>query len=171
MKNKGVRNLNSDKILTLDEVRLVTLETYFPNLKYLRKVNFDYPSIKGDFRIDHSCYCEETGHFTLTELSICYNQLAYTFFGYAAQEGLIGDYGEVSIEKFKGLRHRNMVIPKVDGIRFKRPINPREFYGSMNLKRARKSMGSGFFKTGFEFWDKKDGYAFGDITFANDSEV
>jgi len=158
MKNVGV--------MTLDEVIRVMLEPYFSSVRYLRMANFNYPSIEGYFEINNSCYCEETGHFTLTELSICYNQLAYTFFGYSAQEGLVGDYGKVPIEIFRGLRHRNMLIPKVREITFKKQINPKKFYGSINFGKAREFKGSGFFDTSFRFWDKNGGNASGEILLA-----
>ncbi|MGD9276884.1 MAG: FcoT family thioesterase [Candidatus Pacearchaeota archaeon] len=150
----------------LNEIMNIMLEPYKENCRYLSKVNFNYPSIEGDFHIPSSCYIKDTGHFNAVELIICYNQLAYTFFAHSANQGLIENYGKVPVDEFKKFQLEKTFITKVKKIKFGNQINSNNFYGRLNLKKTMNFHGANFFDTDFNFWDDNGGKADGNILLA-----
>jgi len=142
-----------------NEVLDNVLEVYRPEYRYLTEANFDYPIAKGLFRIPMCVYINPpvpSSHFTLTELSFCYNQLSYAFFANSFQEGLIPEVGEIPLKEVKGHQLRNSFIVGMNNIKFKKPIDPKEFEGKITLEKIiPKRDDLIFFKTSYDFGNGK----------------
>jgi len=145
------------------------LEIYFPQCRYLKSANFHYPEINGEFEIPASFYVKGTGHFNAVEAIICYNQLAYTFFAHGI-DGRVEElmkFDSLSFDEFA--RERQLLdsfIVSIRELKFKRPINPHQFYGYMKLNKASKMGKSAFFMTEINFSDNSNGEALGEILLA-----
>lgn len=152
--------------MKIEDILALMLEPYNKECRYLFNVDFNYPSIKGDFTIPSSCYVKDTGHFNAIELIICYNQLSYTFFAASLNGGLLNGFPKIPVNKFKKMQLENSVIAKIENIKFRKQINPKKFSGSVNFENSKKINGLHFFHTSLNFWDDNEGNATGDILLA-----
>ncbi len=148
---------------TLDAV----LEPYYkPQAQYLKSAELEYPAITGVFEISQPCYVEDTGHFNAVDLLICYNQLSYAGFAEAKQMGIIPELGTVTLEEFKALQLKNMLIAHVDKMRFKEQISTlNQIHGTVKVEKVipgRMNLPY-FFKTTY---NSENGKATGEIGLA-----
>jgi len=152
-------------VITSESMMEAMLRPYFPQCRYLLDADMDFPRAEGRFSIEDSCYIESTGHFNAVELPICYNQLAYVFFGHIIRGGLVDQFSDIDFEGFR--KNQLMaVITKMEG-RFRGEINPRDFRGEIELKKTRKPGEDRYIAdTSFKFWDKNSGRAEGKILLA-----
>jgi hypothetical protein len=135
------------------------LEPYPKRAMYLRSVEEEYPFIRGEFFIPHSCYVKEhisSGHFNLTDLTICFNQLIYTGFANALKYNKILGLEKINYEAFKKNK-LNGLICKANNIEFKQPIESKNFSGNIEIKRTLLLKNTYFIKTIFDFEDKVNG--------------
>ncbi len=135
-----------------------TLEPYKRECRYLVEAEIDYPIGIGRFKIPNSFYAKEgisTGHFNATDMMICYNQLAYTFFADSLQKGLISEIGN-SLKYSEEYQLKNSLITDMNNIKFHKPIDPKEFKGEIKLEKIiPKREDLIFFKTFFSFENGK----------------
>ena len=134
--------------------------------------------MNGEFTIPNSCYIQSTGHFNAVEFLICYNQLAYTLFGFM----LDGDYFKdpafhklspkssnalagVSIEDYFKDQLSSMLILKA-GTRFKRAIDASKFTGTLSINEFRYKRDTIFIGTTCSFIDDNGGQAEGEVLLA-----
>lgn len=152
------------------------LAPYREHCRYLRAVTVhpdpSHPdSVRGEgtFTIPVSCYIDDTGHFNAVEFNICYNQLAYVLFGACVQHGLLAAATDLTLDWFSEKQLASMLIVKLTSS-FKRPINPRRFYGMVRLdrmsRRVRGSHSTYFLSTTCAFYDDGEGLAEGAVTLA-----
>lgn len=132
-------------------------------------------SVSGRFCIPNSCYIRDTGHFNAVEFLICYNQLAYSTFGYMFQAGVFRNgratrlpplcrelLATVSIERFFTQQLSSMLILKCT-TRFRDVIDAKDFRGTFSVERLSYHKGSFFTETRCVFNDAAGGYAEGDV--------
>jgi hypothetical protein len=145
------------------------IEVYFPEFRYLKKYEFDYPQIRGKFEIPSSFYIKSTGHFNAIEAILCYNQLAFTFFANSIHQRIdeLMKLDPVSFEDFVDVRQLpDSYVAKINDLKFKKPIEPASFYGKLKLNKASKFGKSAFLSTEIDFWDDFGGEASGNILLA-----
>ncbi len=142
------------------------LKPYYPECRYLVEAELNFPTIKGRFAIPKTFYGAQSGHFNATELMICYNQICYTFFAEAFDQGLFKSVDRISLEEFKKYQLGNSYIARIDKLKFSKPINPKDFYGKITLNKTRRFNNTAFFSTEFEFSDKNGGEATGNTLIA-----
>ena len=118
---------------TVDKV----LAVYYPNYKYLKEADIEYPIGKGKFLIEKTGYMETLQHMTDVEAQLCLNQLCYVFFGQGVIDKKWKGLENLSFDEYLDLRKENMFITESHK-KFKRETNPKEpFYGQievMNIK-------------------------------------
>ena len=139
-------------------------ELYKVECQYLIKAELDYPIAKGIFKIPRSFYTKEgieSGHFNATDMMICYNQLAFAFFIDSIQRDLIqGIEKNLSLER----RFQEGLIIGMNNIKFRKPINPKEFEGKIKLEKIiPKRDDLIFFNTSYDF---ENGKATGNVDLA-----
>ncbi len=134
------------------------IRMYVPECRYLVSAELDFPIAKGLFKIPTSFYVSDTGHFNAVELIICYNQLAYVLFAEYIKVGLIKEFREFPFEKFKQSKlASNCFIVGMNNVKFRRPINPREFRGNIKVVEviSKKNNSLYFLKTEYDFENGK----------------
>jgi hypothetical protein len=135
-------------------------------------------SVGGTFRIPHSCYIRDTGHFNAVEFLICFNQLAYSTFGHMFASGLFGgsDLGrvpercrerlkEVSADRFFEHQLSSMLILRCT-TRFREAMSAREFTGVLDVRRVSLRNGAFLTDTRCVFRDRNGGVAEGEVLLA-----
>jgi hypothetical protein len=132
----------------------------------------------GTFSIPESCYIDDTGHFNAVEFNICYNQLAYVVFGKCVEAGLMHQLwqGSVDMDSFSRKiptysdfkRHQlpAMLIVRVDGVRFFKPMKSDEFRAELRVERMTLLGQAGFFFTSITFFDCEGVKAKGNVVLA-----
>jgi hypothetical protein len=114
------------------------VEVYYPNYRYLKSADIDFPIAKGRFQLGQTEYMETLQHVTDIEAQLCLNQLAYVFFGNEIVNGRWPESGNISFDKFMALRKENMFIVESKK-KFRRETDPRiPFSGHIELKRIKK---------------------------------
>ena len=135
-------------------------------------------STSGVFSIGSSCYIQATGHFNAVEFLICYNQLAYSTFGYLIQSGVFRNgtptrlpqecremVSKISMERFLDHQLSSMLILKCT-TRFREPINARSFTGHLSVNRLTYHKGAFLADTRCVFTGSAGGSAEGDVLLA-----
>jgi len=135
-------------------------------------------SVSGGFSIGCSCYIQDTGHFNAVEFLICYNQLAYSAFGYLIQSGVFRsgaptrlprECGEllsrISMDRFLDQQLSSMLILKCT-TRFREPINAKSFTGELSVNRITYHKGAFLAETRCVFTAPAGGRAEGDVLLA-----
>ena len=154
------------------EVLDTILDAYYPECRYLQSAEFDEASapnydMYSKFVIPKTFYGEGSGHFNATEMMMCYNQMSYVFFTELFERGAVDQAGVITLDEFVE-EQMNCLIAKMDNIRFKAPINPRDFSGKITLGKRRAKGKMGFAETEFSFYDDNGGNASGIATLVLD---
>jgi hypothetical protein len=150
------------------------LKPYRPNAKYLKSAEISHVSDAalydststvslitgaGRFSIPESCYIDDTGHFNAVEFNICFNQLAYVLFGKAIEAGVLQQIWPVSANylasftEYKKHQLPAMLIVRVDGVRFFKPMKSSDFGAELTIDRMTMLGQAGFFYTTITFSD------------------
>jgi hypothetical protein len=150
------------------------LKPYRSNAKYLKsaeitqfseEANYDSTSKvslvtgTGRFSIQESCYIDDTGHFNAVEFNICFNQLAYVVFGKCVEAGLLQRIWPASANhvasfaEYKKHQLPAMLIVRVDGVRFFKPMKSDDFRAELSIDRMTMLGQAGFFYTTITFSD------------------
>ncbi len=117
---------------------------------------------KGNFGIASSCYIDDTGHFNAVEFNICFNQLAYTFFGYCILKNLIPELNMYKGEIFFQNQLSHLLIAKISSS-YKTEINAKKFKGEIGIKSLSKRSTGTFVNTYCNFEDGINGKSTGEI--------
>jgi hypothetical protein len=119
-----------------------TLAPYKPHCRYLVKAAATYQpggapviAARGEFGIPESCYIDDTGHFNAVEFNICYNQMAYCSLAHALQNHWLDSYCGWTLEQFRRRQLSDCMIIKLES-RFRKPMNARQFTGSIALDKV-----------------------------------
>jgi hypothetical protein len=125
----------------------------------------------GRFSIPESCYIDDTGHFNAVEFNICYNQLAYVVFGKCVEAGLMHQLWRVNVAipsfaDYKRHQLPAMLIVRVDGVRFFKPMKSDDFRGELSIDRMTLLGQAGFFFTSITFSDCEGVKAKGNVVLA-----
>ena len=149
------------------------IEPYKKHCKYLKKAQFQYPEspdlgrwfFQGEFSIPESCYIADTGHFNAVEFNICFNQICYVAIAYLIQNNLVEAMEDWDLETYKRRQLSDFLIVKYSSA-FKKPINARNFQGSLSINKCSARGNLIMMKTSCNFYDNNEGWAEGDITLA-----
>lgn len=176
----------NQKFTKIDDVEQdllhVFLEPYKENCKYLKKAQFQYPEpsnfsdraksenqgiwfVKADFSILESCYIADTGHFNSVEFNICYNQLFYVAIAYLVKTELLEVMKDWDLEIYKRRQLSDFLIVKFSS-NFKKPINSRQFQGTLSINKYSARSNLIMLKTSCAFYDNNGGWSEGDVTIA-----
>jgi hypothetical protein len=125
----------------------------------------------GSFSIPESCYIDDTGHFNAVEFNICYNQLAYVVFGKCVEAGLIhrlwrANRAIPSFAEYQCHQLPAMLIVRVDGVRFFKPMKSDAFGGELSIDRMSLLGQASFFFTSITFSDCEGVKAKGKVVLA-----
>jgi hypothetical protein len=125
----------------------------------------------GRFSIPESCYIDDTGHFNAVEFNICYNQLAYVVFGKCVEAGLMHQLWRVNVDipsfaDYKRHQLPAMLIVRVDGVRFFKPMKSDDFGAELTIDRMTLLGQAGFFFTSITFSDCEGVKAKGSVVLA-----
>jgi hypothetical protein len=132
----------------------------------------------GKFSIPESCYIDDTGHFNAVEFNICYNQLAYVVFGKCVEAGLMHQLWRVNVDipsftekipsfaEYKRHQLPAMLIVRVDGVRFFKPMKSDDFRAELSIDRMTLLGQAGFFFTTITFSDCEGVKAKGSVVLA-----
>jgi len=134
--------------------------------------------VAGRFCIPCSCYIQDTGHFNAVEYLICFNQIAYSTFGYMFNSGFFRntdiktiatpcqqDLAKITMDKYFGNQLSSMLILKTK-TRFKKVINARDFSGEFSVNRFFCKKDTVFVEASCVFTDDHGGYADGNALLA-----
>jgi hypothetical protein len=156
------------------------IQRYLPPDAELDSLLAEPPIIttRGQFSIPTSCYIQSTGHFNAVEYLICFNQLAYTTFGYLIKERVWDDLpdGRISsacraelagmtIDRFFSKQLSSMLILKTE-TRFTRVIDANDFHAELAVQSLFYRKGTVFTQTTCRFSDAQGGSADGTVLLA-----
>ncbi|OJJ19610.1 hypothetical protein BKI52_22655 [marine bacterium AO1-C] len=121
--------------------------------------------MEGVFNIPESCYIDDTGHFNAVEYNICYNQIGYVFLGHCIKNGLIPALSAYDEATFFEKQLSNILIVKIASS-YKKPINPKQFYGTYGIKSTTVKSKCTFLETYCNFYDDGVGKSQGEVLLA-----
>lgn len=144
------------------------LEPYsYKGCRYLLDAEYglaaDSVTAHGNFSIGDSAYIRSTGHFNAVELTLCFNQLAYTTFAHGTANGDISAFRGWSVADYCHHQLSSMLIKSASS-RFRRPIDANRFSAALYahdfqiVERAHRCLR---FQNIVEFWDQSGGSATG----------
>lgn len=146
------------------------LRPYREHCRYLQRAMVEFAGepawntmkMIGEFGIDQSCYIDDTGHFNAVEFNICYNQLAYVHLAYCIGQGLMPALAGFTLETFFEKQLSHFLIANINSS-YHAQLNPRRFYGEVQVGTARKSTKYAILKTHCAFHDDSQGRSDGDV--------
>jgi FcoT-like thioesterase domain len=147
------------------------LTPYKPHCRYLKSgvweagpPGSDYAArLSGALSIPSSCYIDDTGHFNSVEFNICYNQLMYVLMAQCVLSDLLSPFSRWTFEEF--LRRQLPDVLILDfASRFRRPMRPSAFRGSIDFMDSIERRGMVFVNTRCSFEDDHGGYCEGKVT-------
>ncbi|WP_299458781.1 FcoT family thioesterase [uncultured Microscilla sp.] len=175
MQNLEITNIRQNNLRTRIEDGFVqkVMKPYRTNAAYLQSAEFvQQPgqglsglTMEGVFNIPESCYIDDTGHFNAVEYNICYNQLGYVFLGHCIKNGLIPDLTAYDEDTFFEKQLSNILIVKIAS-NYKKPINPKKFYGTYGVKSTTYKSKCIFLNTYCNFYDDNEGKSQGEVMLA-----
>jgi FcoT-like thioesterase domain len=132
----------------------------------------------GYYSIPNSCYIQSTGHFNAVEYLICFNQLAYTTFGYLIAERVLAELPssrassacrselqKLTIDRFFSKQLSSMLILKTE-TRFTKVIDASDFRAELAVNSVFYRKGTLFTQTTCRFTDKQGGSSDGTVLLA-----
>jgi FcoT-like thioesterase domain len=132
----------------------------------------------GYYSIPNSCYIQSTGHFNAVEYLICFNQLAYTTFGYLIAERVLAELPssrassacraeleKLTIDRFFSKQLSSMLILKTE-TRFTKVIDASDFRAELAVNSVFYRKGTLFTQTTCRFTDKQGGSSDGSVLLA-----
>ncbi|MGR9000319.1 MAG: FcoT family thioesterase [Gammaproteobacteria bacterium] len=143
---------------------LSLLQAYKSECRYLQEAYFDDGTpkkAKGIFSLSESFYVDSTGHLNAVEILICFNQLAYIFFGELIRRSMLPNVSVDSLDEFKDIQLSNTYIHKIEYLTFKKNISPNKFEGEMTLINTKSIKNISIFEVGIVFTDSQNGKASG----------
>ena len=149
------------------------LTPYRKHCCYLKNANFQSQpefgikglTMHGEFKIDDSCYIDDTGHFNAVEYNICFNQIAYLHLAHCIENGLIPELADFELDSFFEKQLSHFLIAGI-GSSFQSFINARHFYGMFGINSIKKTSKCTFIKTYCLFSDDEKGRSKGEVTLA-----
>jgi hypothetical protein len=154
------------------------LRPYRANAKYLKSVQITQVSdpdsrakgvpimtATGRFAIPESCYIDDTGHFNAVEFNICFNQLAYVFFGKCFEMGIVPKLRYLTPNEYRRHQLQSCLIVSLES-RFLKQLKSGEFGGELVLNKLHWTRGVPFFFTSIAFSDVEGVKAQGSVVLA-----
>ncbi|MGW1892240.1 (2E)-enoyl-ACP glycyltransferase [Streptomyces sp. NPDC002004] len=159
---------------TDEELLARVLSPYKQHCKYLKSAQVTaadgLSSARCAFEIPESCYIDDTGHLNSVEVNIAYNQMMYYLVAKSVKEGLLAGFENWTLDDFWRHQLPDILIARFAS-NFRRPINPRDFIGEMELRSVtRRTPGGGspflHAQTVFRYQDAHGGRCDGEATLA-----
>jgi len=122
----------------------------------------------GTFAIGESAYIRSTGHFNAAELTICFNQIAYSAFAPPILNEQIPEFRGWSIEDYFDHQLPSMLIKNMSA-RFRRPVNAQQFSARLlctGFEVVQRSFRYLKVPCAIEFWDEHGGFASAEVELA-----
>jgi hypothetical protein len=151
------------------------LRCYKPHCRYLRSMTVTVADGvirgRGELAIGESCYIDDTGHLNAVEVNIAYNQMLYYVVAKSVREQLGPIFSTWTMDDYWRRQLPDILITRLTS-RFRRPVNPRHFFGEFELTRAtqRRLTPDGppliCLDTAFRYWDDDKGQSSGEVTVA-----
>ncbi|MEU5535990.1 FcoT family thioesterase [Streptomyces sp. NPDC020362] len=150
------------------------LVPYKEHCKYLKAADVtvgpERTTAVCEFAIPESCYIDDTGHLNSVEVNIAYNQMMYYLVAKSVKEGLLAGFENWTLDDFWRHQLPDILIARFAGT-FRRPVNPRSFFGEMrflSVSRREPSGGKPFLhaETSYRYWDADGGRCDGEATLA-----
>ncbi len=117
--------------------------------------------LKATFSVPSPIHVKCGNHFNAVEFFICANQMLYTLSGYfASQQGLAIQEQLIDFDTFLTKRE-TCYIARVKEVTFRRPIDPKAFYGEIIIQKDRNRNGQKFVEAQIKFFDDNGGHAQG----------
>ncbi|HAS45544.1 MAG TPA: hypothetical protein DCS93_33980 [Microscillaceae bacterium] len=175
MQNLNITEIKQPHLRTRIEEGFVqkVMKPYRANSTYLQSAEFVQQAgnelagltMEGTFNIPESCYIDDTGHFNAVEYNICYNQIGYVFLGHCIKNGLIPALSAYDETSFFEKQLSNILIVKIASS-YKKPINPKQFYGTYGIKSTMVKSKCVFLETYCNFYDDGVGKSQGEVLLA-----
>ena len=150
---------------------------YRDNCKYLKRCAMEYvpPAADvsaeeseasivalGELSVAESCYIDSTGHFNAVEFQICANQLMYTMGAEVTRRRILRAFASMDLDGYYERQLPNVLITNVTSA-FRKVMNPRRFYGRLQLDRAYCLRDRAFWECTLTYTDDEGGLADGNI--------
>ncbi|WP_107658892.1 FcoT family thioesterase [Nocardia suismassiliense] len=151
------------------------LRCYQPHCRYLRELTVEargeQATATGTFEIAESCYIDATGHLNSVEVNICYNQMLYQTIAVLVRHRVGPLFGGWTMDDYWRRQLPGILITRLDS-EYRRPIEPRRFYGEFVLAGSQERVssidGAPFtsLDTSFRCWDDAGGRCAGTVRLA-----
>ena len=144
------------------------LKEYYPTCRHViapkirapNKKNGEGLMLQTDLYIDHCYYGNGPGHFNATEFVVCFNQSTYLLIGDAIEKQMLPNLGMQHVEEFKEAQMERSHIGNIS-MRFRKPINPKNFKGELIIDKAKYLSGKAFYRLNMKVYDNFGGSAYG----------
>ena len=162
------------------ELLTTVLSPYREGCRYLLRATVEHPPgggeafdeddepflarIEGEFEIPRSFYIDETGHFNSIEFNLCYNQLIYSIMAQCCASRILPEL-DIPLDEYLRRQLPDVLIHDFHS-KFRRPLDPRRFRGSLTVRSAHSSRRFVLLKTTTEYSDGKGGVAQGAVSIA-----
>lgn len=120
---------------------------------------------RGEFSIPESFYIDDTGHFNAVEFNLCYNQLAYVYLAFCADQRLIPPMSRVDLAYYKRQQLPGILITKFSSS-FHSHMHAARFWGEISLPKVVEKDRLWLLDTHVRYWDEGRGRSDGDVLLA-----
>lgn len=149
------------------------LAPYKPDCRYLRRAKVELPEpgadhlvrLHGELSIPSSCYIDDTGHFNSVEFNICYNQMVYVLMAQCVESRLMPAFAAMTLPEYLARQLPDVLIHDFAS-KFRRPLAPRDFRGTVSIVEANDRSRFLLLRTHCEFEDGLGGSCHGDVSLA-----
>jgi hypothetical protein len=149
------------------------LAPYKPDCRYLKAAKVELPEpgadhlvrLHGELSIPRSCYIDETGHFNSVEFNICYNQMIYVLMAQCVESRLLPAFAAMTLPEYLRRQLPDVLIHDFAS-KFRRPLSPRAFTGTVSIVEANDRSRFLLLRTHCEFEDGQGGSCQGDVSLA-----
>ena len=149
------------------------LAPYKPHCRYLQGAKVELPAagadylvrLHGELSIPDSCYIDDTGHFNSVEFNICYNQMIYVLMAQCVESRLLPAFAAMTMPEYLRRQLPDVLIHDFAS-KFRRPLTPRAFTGTVSIVEANDRSRFLLLRTHCEFEDGSGGSCHGDVSLA-----
>jgi hypothetical protein len=149
------------------------LAPYKPDCRYLKSAVVELPEagadhlvrLHGELSIQGSCYIDDTGHFNSVEFNICYNQMIYVLMAQCVESRLLPAFAAMTLPEYLARQLPDVLIHDFAS-KFRRPLSPRAFRGTVSIVEANDRSRFLLLRTHCEFEDGQGGSCQGDVSLA-----
>lgn len=121
----------------------------------LEKINDNHFIIDAEFSINDSCYISpSSGHFNAVEALICFAQIFFAGIFSMINNEITDFYDHIDMDIFENHKHEVPIL-EIHKMKFTKEINPKRFYGRLELKKRKSIMGKIHFDCHISYGQEK----------------